>query len=330
MSTTEVEFPHQGMRTWTNEHGIRILELHYSADEEKNAGEKVWNERQSKWLSPWADQQERTMTDPAAYKQEYEIDWAAKMGTLLYQLEEEATLEPSFSIPETWTRYYGLDPHPVVPHASIWAAIDPWGDCWVYRELWPSRAYGKAGNVPEDDKRFTIEDYVNAVKYLESDENPENEGKPERIFKRVIDYAARAFGQGMDQTDPQRNFQDRFEECGLYPFEDAIKDHETGIASVNYWLKPRQVEQPDGSFKPKSRLHIFKDRCPELILQLKSNRYQTLTPLLAERQDPTGKPVAKRNHMTDILRYLCMAGLDFIPQQRKSTNWKPIIPGIAY
>lgn len=328
---SEVTFPHQGIKTWKNEHGIRIFELHYSADEEKNAGEKVWNERQSKWLSPWANHQEVTMTDPAAYKQEYEIDWAAKMGTLLYQLIEEATLDSSFPIPSTWTRYYGLDPHPVVPHASLWCAVDPWGDAWLYRELWPSRVYGRAGNVPEDDSRYTIKEYVEAVKWLESDANVlENGAVSERIFTRVIDYAARAFGKGTSDDPEQPNFQQRFEAAGLYPFVDAIKDHDTGIATVNEWLKPRQVEQPDGSFKAKSRLHIFKDKCPELTYQLKTNRYQTLTPLLAERQDPTGKPVAKRNHMTDILRYLCMSGLDYVRPYKAVNTWKPMIEGMGY
>jgi hypothetical protein len=36
----------------------------------------------------------------------------------------------------------------------------------------------------------------------------------------------------------------------------------------------RLVEQKDGSFKPKSRLHIFSDACPELVYQIKNNRYQ--------------------------------------------------------
>lgn len=270
------------------------------------------------------------MTDPAAYKQEYEIDFAAKLGTLLYQLSEEATLEQSFPIPHNFTRCYGLDPHPVVPHASLWAALDPWGDVWIYRELWPSRVYGKPGNVPEDDSRYTIKEYVEAVKWLESDANPENEGKAEKIYTRVIDYAARAFGQGTSDDPEQPNFQERFEREGLYPFEDAKKDHDTGISAVNEWLKPRQVEQSDGTFKAKSRLHIFQDKCPELIYQLKNNRYQSLTPLLAERKDPTGKPVAKRNHMTDILRYIMMAEPSYIQTQKPRNDWKPLHPGINY
>jgi hypothetical protein len=245
-------------------------------------------------------------------------------------MNEEATLERSFPIPSSWTRYYALDPHPVVPHASLWLAIDEWGDGWIYRELWPSRVYGKPGNVPEDDNRYTIREYVETVKWLESDENPENQGKAENISKRVIDYAARAFGKGTSDDGEQPNFQERFESAGLYPFEDAKKDHEVGISCVNEWLKPRLIEQTDGSFKSKSRLHIFSDRCPELVYQIKNNRYQSLTPLMAERQDPTGKPVLKRNHLTDDLRYLCMSEPTYIRPTKAVNTWKPINAGLAY
>src|SRR5262249_33637818 len=125
-------------------------------------------------------------------------------------------------------------------------------------------------------------------------------------------------------------FQERFERAGLGPFADAMKDHDTGIHAVNEWLKPRDVEQADGTFKKKSRLRIFSDKCPELLFQLRNNRYQQLTPLLAERQDPTGQPMKKRNHLTDCLRYLCMAGLEYIPDRKLVSSWKPIAAGVNY
>lgn len=308
-----IETPHPGIETWVNQHGITIFRLHYSADPVKTP--------------EWAEKQKAAMTDPAMFQQEYEIDFSAKLGTLLYQLESEATLEPSFPIPADWTRYFALDPHPMVPHACLWLAMDPWNDGWIYRELWPSRIYGKPGNVPEDDSRYTIAEYVETALWLESKDNPENDkcGKDgEEIFKRVIDYAARAFGKGTSDDPEQPNFQKRFEDAGLYPFEDAVKDHDTGIACVNEWLKPRDVEQPDGTFKPKSRLHIFEDKCPELIYQLRNNRFQQLTPLMAERMDPTGKPVAKRNHLTDGLRYLCMAKPEYIVKRKLKSTVKPL------
>lgn len=312
----DVEFPYKGMQSWVNPHGIRILRLHYSADEAKTP--------------EWAAKQKASMTNAADYEQEYEINFGAKLGTLVYQLHEEATLEPSFPIPSSWTRYFALDPHPVVPHAALWVAVDKWGDAWAYRELWPSKIYGKRGNVPEDDNRYSIKQYVETVQWLESSENPENNGEDEDIYKRVIDYAARAMGQGFFDEKPEYNFQKRFEELGGWKFEDCIKDNQTAISTVNEWLKPRDIEQADGHFEPKSKLHIFQDRCPELVHELNNNRFQELTPLMAERSDPLGKPMAKRNHVTDCLKYLAMAGIEYIPKVTLKNTWKPIAAGVNY
>ena len=56
---------------------------------------------------------------------------------------EDATLEPSVPIPQGCTRCYGLDPCPVVPHPSLYCAVDLWGDAWAYHEL-PSRVSGSS------------------------------------------------------------------------------------------------------------------------------------------------------------------------------------------
>lgn len=334
-----ISFPHPGIQTWKNEQGITILRLHYSADPEKTA--------------EWAAGQKAGMSADS-YEQEFEIDFAAKAGTLLYRFEEQATIERSFPVPYEWTRYVSLDPHPRVPHAFLWAACDPWGDLWIYRELWPSKCclqyvgeklIGDRGNTPEDDNRFTYRDYIETVKYLESNRNVSkcSDGRaesallnePERIYKRVIDYAARSFQDAA--SDDKRTIQEKYEgisqEVG-YPFyfDDAVKDVDTGIETVNEWLKPREVEGKDGKFVLKSRLHIFEDKCPELIHQLKSNRYESLTPILAEKKDPEGKPLKKRNHLTDCLRYICMAEPQFIGAPRRHTKSavKPMYEGVAY
>jgi hypothetical protein len=311
-----VEFPHTGVQTWKNAHGISIFRLHYSADPDKTA--------------EWAAAQKAAMTNAADYEQEYEINFSAKLGTLIYQLHDEATLESSFPIPKEWTRYFALDPHPVVPHAGLWIAADKWGDFWAYRELWPSKIYGQRGNVPEDDNRFSIKQYVETVKWLEGMENPENQGSAEDIYTRVIDYAARAMGQGFFDEKPEYNFQKRFEELGGWNFKDCIKDNLAGPEKVNEWLKPRDVEQADGTFKPKSKLHIFQDRCPELIHELKTNRFQQLTPIMAERSDPTGKAQSKRNHVTDCLKYLAMSEPEYIKERKLTSTWKPMHVGVNY
>src|ERR1039458_6888862 len=113
-------FPYEGMRVHQNSHGITVLRLHYSADEEKNTGEKLYAEDVKRDLSPWANEQLKQMTDAACYLREYEIDAEAVMGAKIFQLNDAATLEESFPIPPNWTRRMAIDPHPSVPHAFLW------------------------------------------------------------------------------------------------------------------------------------------------------------------------------------------------------------------
>ena len=343
---TQIEFPYTGISCRTNPHGIVIAPLHYSADPDKGDGEKTLVPELGMALSPWALKQYQSMTEKSMFLQEYEIDFGARLGTLVYQLRDEATVERSFPIPPNWTRYFSLDPHPAVPHAALWGAIDPWGDLWIYREMWPSKQYGRPGPCPDDDDRYPVKHYVQAYYYLESDQNPQNEYKGQRfdeiIHERVIDYAARAFGKGTSDDPEQPNYQQRFEQKSeefadeqnvrwSLRFSDAKKDRGVGEDLVNDYLAPREVDDGKDGWRKRSRLHIFGDRCPELIYELKNNRRQMLSPLQAERMDPTGKPVMVRKHMTDNLLYMCMANPQYVGSPRPRENrWKPAVEGIAY
>jgi hypothetical protein len=327
------DFP--GITEWDNPNGIHIFRLHYTADPEKGEGEKQFVEDENLWLSPWAKKQYDGFTSKRSFFQEIDIDFSAKSGALIYQLEDRATLEPLSALPADGTDYYFLDPHPRVPHAHLWIRVDRWGDAWAFRELWPSKIYGQPGSTPEDDNRYRIRDYIETVKYVESAEHPKNHGKALNIYKRVIDYAARGFYGTTDDED-QRSVQRRYEEESQkvgYPltFADAIKDVDAGIEAVNEWLKPRLVEGADGAFSGKSRLHIVESECPELIWELRNNRFENLTPVMLEKRDPSPKPIAKRNHLTDLLKYACLCGLDYVrPTKKGISTWKPLHPGVAY
>lgn len=347
MSTPSVS-PFPGIQVHDTQHGIRVLRLHWSADPEKAEGEWIDVPEIKRSLSPWALKLYREATDKSLFLQEYEIDASATLGQRVFQLDEEATLEKSFPIPPTWTRYFSLDPHPSVPHAALWLAVDPFGDLWAYRELWPSKVcfrydggilLGKAGPCPEEDNRYRVREYVSTIRYLESDENPENEYQGirfnEEIAEREIDYAARAFGKGTSDDPEQPNFQQRFEhqgsEIGFYlRFEDAKKDRGAGEEIVNAFLKPRDVDDGQNGWMKKSQLHIFSDRCPELIYELNNNRRQQLSAVQAEKIDPTGKPVQVRKHCTDNLLYICAANPRYIEPRRHRAVSEQIVPGISY
>lgn len=319
-----------------------MLRLHYSADPGKEGLglPKTEVPEIKRSLSPWALAQYKNSPSPSYYLQELEIEFEATQGEKMYFLYPEATLEKSFPIPPDWTRYFVLDPHPGVPHAGLWAAVDRWGDIWCYRELWPSKMCGKKGNIPADDNRVTPKEFSEVMKWLESSENPENTFNgvtaDEHFHRRIIDYAARGFGHTANDGGDQSNYQVRFEtamtEYGMdVPyFDDCIKEGEAGADVVNEWLKPRDVDDGRNGWTRKSRLHIFSDRCPELILELNSNRKQKLTAVQADKQDPTGKPINKRNHLTDCCKYLLSAEPIYIPPAKKRPNWKPVAAGINY
>lgn len=341
-----VTSPHPGVQVWTNKSRVTVLRLHYEADEVKGAGPKTFVPGLNRWLSPWALGEYERMTNKSMYAQEYEVDFEARLGTLMYQLVEEATVEQPFPIPLEWTRVTTVDPHPRTPHFWLWGATDPWGDRWIYRELWPSKVCfrleagvlcGEAGNVPEDDWRHTTKEFVETVKWLESSENnPHLGGRPEHVHKRLIDYAARGF-KGDNDAEDKRSIQTRYEDCGKelefsLQFADAVKDIDTGIDAANDWLKPRTVELPGGVFGEKSRLHIF-NTCPELLHELKTNRFEIQTGLMAEKQDPGAKAVQKRNHGTDCFRYYAIDKTEYVQPTshvRQASNWKPMHRGLGY
>lgn len=316
------------------EAGYRVLHLTHEADPDKGLGPKTFVPEEKMEMSPWLLKTWQEMTDKSLFRQEILVDFNARLGELLFHLNAEATLEKSFPIPHNWTRYYGLDPHERKPHAHLWCAVDPFGDRWLYREFWPSKAYGKPGNIPEDDNRYTIKEHCEVIQYLESADNPENSGQAEQIYKRVIDYSARAMGKGTTDDKPQDNFQLRFEkamrEARIFRpnFVDCKKDA-TGAERVREGLKPLLVER-DGKMVPRSRIHIFQDKCPELIYQLNHVRYKQLTPLQAEVRDPQEDEIAKRNDLTDLMKYIENIPPRFVETGGMRSNWKPIHSGVAY
>lgn len=340
-AAVNVTSPHPGIATWSIAGNARVLRLHYTADPEKSAGEKTYVPELKESLSPWALGQYEGMADKALFRQEYNVDFAATQGQLVFTFKEN---EPfivckPFIIPAHWTRYYILDPHPRVPHAHLWAAVDPYGDRWLYREFWPSKIYGQPGNIPEDDNRYTIREHMEVIKYLESADNPENPrmegGGGERIYRRVIDYAARAFGQGTSDDEPEENFQVRFErimrelKIARPFFQDATKDRDAGIIRVNEGFKPVPMERK-GKMVKVSRIHIF-STLPETILELRTARYPKLTALQADTQDPIGKPILKRIHFCDLTRYLEMANPRYVDViNTPESDWKPLYEGTSY
>lgn len=316
--------PPPGVTERRTPQGYLIGRVHFSSDPAKDAA--------------WAEGRRRRSPNEETYRMEYEIDFYARSGALMYpEFEEGHVVCPPFTIPHEWTRYMGCDPHKRRPHFFLWMAVDPFGDHWYYRESWESKIYGRPGRVPEDDAIQTIAAYCDALRWLEGEENryfapggfADNGGKQEQIFLRIMDTHGKAiYAETHDGKDDPETFWDRYRKEGFL-FREARKDVQAGRDTVGRRLRPRLIADADGE-RLSPVIHIF-NTCPELILELKTNRFPVLTPAQADKQDPTDKELQKRKHATDCLRYIEIEDPQFIePVDLSRLQHKPIYKGISY
>lgn len=313
-----------GCDFWQDERGYHFARVHYSADPRKDA--------------KWARGKKRESASEALYRQEYEIDAHAQLGALMYpEFVRKVNVCKPFPIPRHWTRYMGIDPHKRRPHAFLWMAVSPDGDHWYYREYWPSKIYGKRGNVPEDDKLFQIDDYAKTVRWFEGPEVSlfsaggfaDNQGQQETIFLRIMDTHGKAiYAETHDGADEPVTFWDRYAECGIH-CDPAKKDMHAGRDAVGTRLRPRRAVTAAGEHL-EPVIHIF-ETLPELILELETVRWPTLTPAQAAKQDPVEKELQKRKHMADLIRYIEVAEPRYIePAAIAQASLPPVQRGIAY
>jgi hypothetical protein len=168
-----------GCEHWVEAHGYDIAQIHYTADPTKGPA--------------WAAGKRKESPSEAIFRQEYEIDYYAQSGALMFpEFNLALNVCPPFPVPYHWTRCMSIDPHKRRPHAFLWMAVSPDEDFYFYRSYWPSKVYGKRGNVPEDDPLFHIDSYVQTINWLEGPEidffGPnsfaDNKGQREKIFHR--------------------------------------------------------------------------------------------------------------------------------------------------
>lgn len=314
----------KGCDEWPEqEHGWWIRQVHYSADPTKT--------------KEWAEAQKKKSTSENTFRREFEIDHYAGSGAAMYpEFSRALNVCKPFPIPHEWTRYMGIDPHKRRPHAFLWMAVSPDGDHWYYREYWPSRVYGKKGDTPEDDKLYKVDEYVEAIKYMEGLENThfsaggfaDNSGQKEKIRLRVQDTHGKAiFTTTIQGKDDPETFWMRYEDLGIR-CKEAIKDIGSGRDTVGMRLRPRKVMLATGPAE-QSVIHIF-DTLPELIHEMRTGRFPSLTPSQAERMDPTEKELQKRKHMLDLIRYIEQEDPKFVSPTQKHSSVRPVESGISY
>lgn len=265
---------------------------------------------------------ERRFQPRAFYLREIKRQAYALSGATIYsEFDAQVHVVPHDQIPKRGTLYMSLDPHPRTPHAALWLLIDGYSDWYIYREMWPSKIYGRPGRLGDDDEdaHYTVKEYAEAIverfegnkinwSHAETDMEygiVEERLGGEKVLQRFMDQAGKGFREHSSATQSE-TYAMRYNKCGLQ-FSDPKKSHEAGEDAVRDLLKQRKHD-----LKGKwPRIHIS-DRCEELILEFKTARYKQMKRIDTEKE-LSQKAAEYRTHMLDNLRYLATSNAEFVP-----------------
>ena len=279
----------KGVKYWRNpKNKFHVIMLHYTADEMRDPG------RQGK---EWFDQ-ERSGVPLADWNKEYEIDFSSRAGKLIYG-SEFCDFDPkvhfinSFEI-EKCEYLMALDFGQNNPTAVLVGAWTPDNRLYVVDEYYKPA-------LPSVSSREMFKQFA----YLMSD-NPEFQQKTlsqkrqcaDITFQiKVIDPSTTAKNRTKVKEGEEIPYSvlEDFYDHG-WDFQPANNDVEGGITRVREYF---QIGA-DG----KSHLYIFKDKCPNLCIELLNYRYKKWTELQEKTRNQPEEPVKKNDHAVDGLRYL--------------------------
>ena len=310
--------PCPGVNAGRTPKGHFVIRLHYSADPT---------------LTPEAIEEiRRKQPSEAHWRKEYEIEPYALQGSLVYPSFDEKAhvlpdeqvvyVDPVKRIKRRGTLYMALDPHPRTPHAGIWVLIDRWSDWYVYRDMWPSAAYGQSWNIRDEnaDDPWMVWQYADAIAQQEGNaidwrnaETDREYGKykklplGEDICERYMDQA----GKGFYDKGENRSMWNAYYEYGIECTE-PYKVHKPGEDAIRALLEPRKHSLL-GTWP---RLHIAAS-CRELILEFKRHRYKKMRRINDEK-DIHQDGVEARTHLLDCLRYLATAEIGYSARKESS------------
>ena len=323
--------PIPGVWLCRNANGIPVLQIRYWADPEKD--------------ETWAAEEKKKYTSSAYWNKEMLGDAYALDGQLVYpEFSPLIHVIPDEKIPRRGCRYMAIDPHPRTPHAFLWLLVDRYGDIYAYRELWESIVYGQNRLVKDTDeeKRWKIWEYAETVVRLEGNRlqwfNRETadeyavirEGGPreigmaatidrhaalraqsgarsgEVIIDRYMDQAGKAF-EASDESALTESYSRRYAKYSI-DCRDPRKSHQAGEDAIRDILKLRQHDQ----FGVWPRFHLA-ESLVELSLEFQRYRYRRSRGQ-SEEKELKQQGVEARCHLLDLLRYLVVADLAYIPK----------------
>ena len=203
--------------------------------------------------------------------------------------------------PKEWTRYMVLDPHPLKPCPTIWAACDPNNEAWVYDE-YPD--FGMYHQMERDNK--TIGELCKYFRLKELND---------KILVRLIDNTA----GNRHEHSTGITVKEEFANHGIY-FKDAPT--KPAMANIIAFKKYLAVDKSKPlSFTNHPRIHISKD-CVNSIYGIKHFTRDSFASRVAEKREPKEKAKEKNKCFPDLFSYLCRyepinldsMGEDYIPK----------------
>jgi hypothetical protein len=285
----------KGISTRTTKLGFNILRLHYTADPEKDPATPAGKR--------WYEEARRGMSD-ARFRQEYEVDYGALGGQLVFPEFEIGThVSPLVRLnPGDWTTWMACDPHPRAAHAFLWLSINRDGEMVVPYSWWME--YDGT-----EKRRLTVKDYA---EWIEEVEKVHHFERP----YRVMDVAGKSFN-----ATEERSIFDTYRDAGIY-FQPAKKNRDmSGFELINEALRPKPYSVGN-SEELRPRLTIMEGN-DELIYEISHLRFAEFRGNVVDKEDPQ-MPVEKRRHLVDALCYILLDKPRFIerhtPQQQEDNR----------
>ena len=185
-------------------------------------------------------------------------------------------------VKQSWTRYFCIDPHPRTPTACLWFAVDPFGNHWLYDELWLAN--------------MNVEEVCHAIHSQEGELTPRF-----RFIDPAMDKRNELLGGA--------NIRQEFMKHGIY-CQRANNDPMLGKSRIHAALQIKYVHKY-GTEMPTLRVSR---NCTQTL-------YEFAHYIWAERKnnrdemDPKQQPRKACDHFMDCLRYIYNADPRYVQDE---------------
>ena len=222
-------------------------------------------------------------------------------GQVYSEFRRDAHVIKPFKIPDNWIRIVGIDHGYRNPSAWIWAAIDPDGVVFVYREF-----YESGWLVSEIVKGNNRENKRGVFQLMQG----------EKIDVAAIDPSVRN-RSGVKGESILDEYMEHVPND--FPLIMANNKKELGIDRVKRYLK---LDTKIG----KPMMYIF-DNCTNLIEEMVKYRYEELSLSSVGKKAEKEEPRKIDDHALDALRYLIMTRPEpYVVKQEELQNMRNLTP----